>query len=123
MKLIRPLVVGALLTIYSIATYGSISVGIPIKTSDLTLFDIDFNNIFFHGEDEETLFIDFQAINNPLVEISLRQDQKVFLVDRVADLPKNTIYELNLDIIRPGDYVLELVTQDGIKIQKDIKVY
>jgi len=123
MKFVRPLIVAVLLVIHVITTFGSESPEFLSSSTELPTFDIDFNKIFFHGEDEETLFIDFEAVNNQLVTITLSQGEKVFLEDHVADLPLNAIYELNLDIIRPGDYVLELVTSTGIKIRKDIEVY
>jgi len=91
-------------------------------TGDLPYLTIDFNKIFFSGENESVLFIDFQAVTNPLTAIVLKQGEKVFLVDQVSDLPFNAIYELNLEIMRPGEYILELETEDGIKILKDIRV-
>ena len=123
MKFVRPFIMAVLLVIHVVATYGSTSPEIPSDSDHLSTLDIDFNKIFFHGGDGQTLFIDFEAVNIQLLTISLSQGETVFLEDQVADLPLNTIYELNLDIIRPGDYVLELVTLDGISIQKDIKVF
>ena len=92
------------------------------KTAFLPFFNIDFNKIFFSGEDETVLFIDFLAVSNQLTSIALKQGEKTFMVDKVSDLPFNTIYELNLEVMRPGEYILELETDDGIKILKDIRV-
>ncbi len=102
--------------------YGHSGPNNSTNPDKLPLSSIDFNKIFFSGEFENTLFIDFEAVLNPIVTVSLFQREKVLMLDRVEDLPTNTIYELNLEIIRPGDYVLEIVTIEGIKIQKDIRV-
>lgn len=94
----------------------------PNRSKFTPFFTIDFNKIFFFGEDESVIFIDFQAFANPLASIVLKQEEKVMMIDEVSDLPFNAIYELNLEIMRPGQYTLELETEDGIKILKDIRV-
>ena len=44
------------------------------------------------------------------------------MTDKLSDLPSNAIYEINLDMFRRGIYTIELVTTDGIKIQKIVFV-
>jgi len=80
------------------------------------------SKIFFNGIEENTLFIDFEGLADPLASICIYRGNEVMMSDDVSDLPLNVIYEVNLDVIRTGEYTLVLETVDGIKIQKDIRV-
>jgi len=117
----------ALLVAVLFVNVSQASNGLVVK-SDLTSFGLlpnpttTFSKIFFNGIDENTLFIDFEAVNDPIASISLYRDTEVMMNDDVSDLPLNVIYEVNLDIMRSGEYTLVIETADGIKIHKDIWV-
>ena len=76
------------------------------------------SNVFFKDDQGEVLFIDFDAIGDSIVRINLFSGDKLMMEDDVRDLPDNVIYEINLAILRQGDYTIELVTDQSIKIQK-----
>ena len=80
------------------------------------------SNIFYSDYENSTMFIDFQGVNDPLKEVNMLRKDKTVYGDNVQDLPANTIYELNLDVMRKGKYILELVTMEGIKIHKEFVI-
>lgn len=77
---------------------------------------------FFDDIEEKLLFIDFQMIPEDILAVNVFRAGKLMMEDRVGDLPGHTIYELNLEVFREGTYDIELVTEGGIKIVKEIKV-
>ena len=79
-------------------------------------------NIFFSDYDNAILFIDFQALPGEIVNVKILKEEVLMMEDEVTDLPLNTIYEINLDIIREGKYTVELVTAEGIVVHKEIWV-
>ena len=81
-----------------------------------------FSSIFYSDYENTTLFIDFQNIYDQLTEINIFREDQLMLEDFVEDLPANTIYEINLGVFREGTYTLELVTNEGIKIHKEIVI-
>lgn len=81
-----------------------------------------FYNIFFTDDSEKTLFIDFEVVADELLELNIWKSGNLMMEDDISDLPGDAIYELNLDVIRKGTYTIELVTEFGIKIQKEIVI-
>jgi len=81
-----------------------------------------FNSIFFFDDENELLFIDFEGISDDLTMLNLYRNDKLMMEDDVTDLPDNTIYEINTNVIRKGIYTVELVTSNNIKILKEIFV-
>ena len=80
------------------------------------------SNIFYSDYENSTLFIDFQGVNDLIKEVNMLRKDKTVYGDDVQDLPDDTIYELNLDVMRKGKYTLELVTVEGIKIRKEFVI-
>ena len=81
-----------------------------------------FNNIFFFDNENELLFVDFEAIADDLVMLNIYREDQLMMEDDVTDLPDNAIYEININIIRKGIYIVELVTIHNIKIRKEVVV-
>ena len=81
-----------------------------------------FSRIFFYDNENELLFIDFEAIADDLMMLNIYRDGDLMMEDDVTDLPDNTIYEINTTVIREGSYTVELVTSNDIKIRKEILV-
>ena len=80
------------------------------------------SDIFFSDSENNILFIDFEAVIDQLIEVNILQGEVLMMEDDVSDLPSNSIYEINLDVIRAGSYVIELVTAEGIVVHKNIWV-
>ena len=81
-----------------------------------------FYSIFFFDDENEMMFIDFEVIADDLSMLNIWRNGKLMMEDDVTDLPGNTIYEINTNVIREGTYVVELVTEHDIKIRKEIIV-
>lgn len=80
------------------------------------------SGVFFEDFSSGTIFIDFEGVESPLLSISILRGDQTLFVDPVSDLPLNTIYELNTELIRPGMYNLVLETVNGEKIFNHIRV-
>ncbi|MFK8103416.1 MAG: hypothetical protein AB8G15_12860 [Saprospiraceae bacterium] len=92
-------------------------------TTKIKLKDIDSpSKIFFQDEDNTTVFIDFSLVLEPIAEVNIHKAGSLMMEDDVRDLPSDTIYELNLSVIRDGSYILEVVTADGESVFKEIIV-
>ncbi len=92
-------------------------------TTTIKLKDIDSpSKIFFQDEDNTTVYIDFSLVLEPIAEVNIHKAGSLMMEDDVSDLPSDTIYELNLEIIRTGVYILEVVTADGESVLKEIIV-
>ena len=94
---------------------------VPTKTAK-TEVNISLNDIFLSDYDGLTLFVDFEAITDDVLTVNVKQDGALIMSDDVQDLPCTTIYELDLEQMKPGNYSVELKTAQGITIQKDLLV-
>lgn len=89
----------------------------PVATNSSTL-----SNVFFDDVNFSSLFIDFAALNDQIVSVKIIKDDQILLSDDVTDLPGDVIYEINTTVLRPGDYLVEIETNQKIKIQKNLRV-
>ena len=83
---------------------------------------LDLSEIFYNDNENQLLFIDFQAIEDQVSQLNILKNDELMMEDDVSDLPANTIYELNLEVLREGNYTIELVCGQGIKIRKEIVI-
>ena len=79
-------------------------------------------NILFADYEEQLLFVDFDVVEEDIVKLNILRKGQLMMEDDVTDLPGNTIYEINMEVIRKGTYTIELVTIDGLKIHKNIVI-
>ena len=93
----------------------------PVKTTaeDASL---SVEKVFLGDVENRVLYVDFAAVAEHISELNILREGKLMMHDDVNDLPDSTIYEVNLEIIRHGTYVIELVTDKDIKIQKEITI-
>jgi len=103
-----------LLTICSINLFASS----PVKPDNTYSFD----NVFFEDCDNMILYIDFEGIYDHIESVTLYKGKKEVFHDNVDTVPDNAIYELELDNKKKGKYTIELVTDQNIKIRKQIKI-
>ncbi|MEO1410703.1 MAG: hypothetical protein AAFW73_12535 [Bacteroidota bacterium] len=123
MKVLLPLFLASILTFPLSASHGpTISTGPTLVLDNPTGFNLSLQNIFFADTANEVLFIDFEAIGDQLQEVNILRGEALMMEDDVSDLPTDSIYEINLDIIREGTYTIELVTVEGIVVHKEIWV-
>lgn len=83
---------------------------------------ISLTDIFISDYEGETLYVDFEAVTDDIAAIKLVSSEKVLMKDNVEDLPGNIIYELNLGALKEGTYEVELLTKEGIIIQKQLVI-
>ena len=93
---------------------------VSVYASAPTEYSLD--RIFYNDFENDYVFVDFESITDDLLQVNLLRDNVLMMEDDVSDLPGNAIYELNTDLFRSGDYTIELVTFQGVKIYKKIKI-
>ena len=108
-----------LVAVFSLFALQAFSTNINPGNSDPTY---KVNNVFFLDDTGSTLFVDFAPIGENLVSLNILRDRKIMMTDDLTGLSPNSIYELNLSIMRSGQYTIELVTDKGISIQKNIVI-
>lgn len=76
---------------------------------------------FFLDNENKVYYIDFEAISVNLSDLKVvNKDGDVVKSDsKLWDLPVNTIYELNISDLKPGNYQIELRSYTGV-IKKEI---
>ncbi len=94
----------------------------PILVANPNNSVLHLHDIFFNDSDNSILFIDFQAVSDKIINVNILLDEVLMMEDEVTDVPVNTIYEINLDVIRSGKYIVELVTESGIVVHQDLWV-
>jgi hypothetical protein len=73
------------------------------------------DKVIFADQSNKTFFIDFERINVNLSGIVVKDILGgVVFKDEVANLPVDTIYELNLSRMSPGTYDIELQSYTGV---------
>ena len=86
---------------------------------------INFGNedwTFYLDKENKVYYIDFESISVNLSDLKV-VDAKggVVMTDKLWDLPVNTIYELDLKGLEPGNYRIELRSYTGV-IEKEVSV-
>jgi hypothetical protein len=84
--------------------------------------DVSLKDIFLSDFEGHVLFIDFQALKGDVIQLNLLQGNTIIMNEDVHELPGDTIYELDLEMLSAGNYRVELRTSQGIYIQKEIVV-
>lgn len=77
---------------------------------------------FYLDKESNVYYIDFESISVNLNDLKVYDTQGVVVIsDKLWDLPVNTIYELDLNTLQPGQYKIELRSYTGV-IQKEVSV-
>ncbi len=80
------------------------------------------NWTFYLDTESQVYYIDFENISVNLSDIMVKdQTGSVVKRDELWNLPVNTIYELDLKDLKPGNYEIELRTYTGV-IKKEVTV-
>ena len=75
---------------------------------------------FFYDEENKIYYIDFETISMNLTKVKMvSKEGKALISDNVADLPVNTIYELDCSQLSKGNYTVELHSYTEI-IKKEV---
>ena len=83
-----------------------------LALNDLTPKGIDKDDwSFFYDSENEIYYIDFETVNMNLTQVKMVDlSGKELISDKVADLPVNTIYELDCSSLENGNYFYQLKT-------------
>jgi len=77
---------------------------------------------FFYDAENEIYYIDFETISLNLTKVKVvGTDGNSIIADNVADLPVNTIYELNCSELNAGIYTVELHSYTEI-LKKEVTI-
>lgn len=91
-----------------------------IGSGHLTLGNEDWT--FYLDKESKVYYIDFESISVNLSDIKVVDEHgAVVMADKLWDLPVNTIYELDLKSLTPGNYKIELRSYTGV-IEKELSV-
>ena len=114
----------AVLTTGMISAQSSASIdsGKPTKF-DLTQFSLGSDEwTFYLDKENKVYYIDFESISVNLSDIKVyNQAGELVKSDKLWDLPVNTIYELSIEDLKPGNYKIELRSYTGV-IEKEIEL-
>ena len=85
--------------------------------------EVDFTEtIFFTDPENQLFYIDLEAVGEEVSLLVIRQDDQVVLKEDITKLPKNTIFEVDLKLLKTkAPYRLELTTSFGI-LTKDFSI-
>jgi len=106
------------LTVLANDTNNNLFPSDPLTTTTEALI----NNAFYSNETNDMVFIDFEDIKLTIYKINIIQNDVTIMEEDVKDLPQNMIHEIDLTIFEKGNYTVELITQDEIKIRKKITI-
>lgn len=77
---------------------------------------------FFYDAENEIYYIDFETISLNLTKVKVvTKDGQAVISEDVADLPVNTIYELDCSHLTKGEYTVELHAYTDI-LKKEVTV-
>lgn len=77
---------------------------------------------FFYDADNEIYYIDFETISLNLTKVKvIANDGSAIIADDVADLPVNTIFELDCSQLSNGSYTVELHSYTEI-LKKEVTI-
>lgn len=106
---------------YSQSAASIDSKGLTVQsTESFTIGNEDWT--FYLDSESKMYYIDFESISVNLSDIKVVNENGVVVMsDKLWDLPVNTIYELDLNGLNPGNYKIELRSYTGV-IQKEVTV-
>lgn len=124
----RTLIFAILLT--TTASFGQVStlpqalnLGEIEQLNELTTAASRSSEVFFKDPERKMYYIDFEATKTQIVQLQLWKNQeKLVKNEDTYELPHNTIFELNIEDLKPGDYSIELTTIDDDVIIQVFKV-
>ena len=94
---------------------------LTVDISDEIITESDWT--FFSSEDQNQIYIDLEALGGYATDLSLSNESgDVLLSEELNDIPKNSIYELDLAVLEKGSYSLKVRTyQDVVEYSVRIK--
>lgn len=106
----------AVLLTFGFAQAGLSQTASNEKNDEIVSFEISKDFSFFGDEENNVVFVDFENLSVNLSEIVVlnKETGNVVLREDVADLPVNTIFEIDLAKFKKGNYEVELRSYTGV---------
>ena len=79
-------------------------------------------HIFYYNDSGNALLIDFDLIKEHIQTVKIKKNGETIKREEVEGLPDSTIYELNLNTLNKGNYLIELVSNTRLTISKKIAI-
>ncbi len=121
MTLIKSTITTCFLIAFTIFTFAQTASSQLLASNDLApkgIIEEEWS--FFYDEENKIYYIDFETISMNLTKVKVvAADGKAIISDSVADLPVNTIYELDCSKLTQGAYTVELHSYTEI-IKKEV---
>ena len=81
-----------------------------------------FAHIFYLNDLGNILLIDFDILDDRVQTVKVTKNGEFVKADDVSELPEDSIYELDLNLLSKGKYTIELITNTHQSITNDIKI-
>lgn len=121
MTLIKTTITTCFLITFAVLTFAQNSPSQLLASNDLVPKGIIQEEwSFFYDEENKIYYIDFETISMNLTKVKVvTNNGKAIISDNVADLPVNTIYELDCSQLTEGKYTVELHSYTEV-IKKEV---
>ena len=89
-----------------------------------TINSASYNWSFLTDRKNKTLYIDFEALGGKMNRLVVTSAKKKIVIEdnHLFDLPFNTIYEIDLEKLKRGSYIVEIFTYNHEIIRKEITI-
>lgn len=81
-----------------------------------------FAHIFYLNELGNILLIDFDILNDRVQTVKITKNGEFVKTEDVSELPEDSIYELDLNLLSKGKYTIELITLTHQSISNELKI-
>lgn len=106
---------------FSLPLFASTNISL-IDPDPTTIQEYQPEKIFFNNDTNDLLFVDLETISNQVIKINVLQNDAIVMEEDVAELPQNTIHEVELTLFKKGTYTIEIVTLDKVSITKQVTI-
>lgn len=121
MILIKTTITTCFLIAFTVLTFAQTTTSRLLASNDLApkgIVEAEWS--FFFDAENKIYYIDFETISMNLTKVKVvAKNGKAIISDNVADLPVNTIYELDCSELTEGAYTVELHSYTEI-IKKEV---
>ena len=81
-----------------------------------------FTHIFYLNELGNILLIDFDILDGRVQTVKVTKNGEFVKTEDVSELPEDSIYELDLNLLSKGKYTVELITNTRQSITNELKI-
>lgn len=81
-----------------------------------------FAHIFYLNELGNILLIDFDILADRVQTVKITKNGEFVRAEDVSELPEDSIYELDLNLLSKGKYTVELITNTQQSITNELKI-